>query len=62
MFGSGSTFFLVSGGVWDLGLILDKVWVAELPQDLVGGDDGNLVHFVDGVMGVAEQSKASLVT
>ena len=48
--------------MWDLDLILDKVWVAELPQNLVGGDGGNLVHFVDGIMGVAEQSKASLVT
>ena len=52
----------MSGGVWDLDLILDKVLVAELPQDLVSGDGGHYVHYVDGNVGGGKQSKASLDT
>ena len=54
---------LVSGGVWDLDPMLDRVLVAELPQDLVSGDGGHYVHYVEGnKVGVGEQSKASLDT
>ena len=48
----------MSVGVWDLDPMLDRVLVAELPQDVVGGDGGHYVHFDDGdKVGVGEQSK-----
>ena len=48
----------MSVGVWDLDPMLDRVLVAELPQDVVSGDGGHYLHFDDGdKVGVGEQCK-----